>query len=312
MYRHTEAIDRRPVTAVIITLALMLMLSWLGMIRHPETPPGPIFERGTLVVMVPTNEGLLVASDSRTTGAGTYCDGQQKSIAPSHPDRTVFTVTGIGTILAPPNPSQRAQLCEYLRTGPRLLDIVQVVRTHLDRAGSETILTMNFGALVFDCIRAAKEAQASNPKALANYANQVLFQVVLAAYDPAFPLYTFRNFKIGVNAQLEPFVLPEMNMDARGPGERLVFWKFGESDFLEQHILKADGVGRNFLTADTIRLMEELPIIQDVGIKGAQAAAADLIQATERMATLVPPPSGIGGPVDIFLLGQEPRPVHMR
>jgi hypothetical protein len=52
--------------------------------------------------------------------------------------------------------------------------------------------------------------------------------------------------------------------------------------------------------------------IADVDVKVAADFASDLIEAASRISQFVPARTGIGGPVDILLIGEEPRPVRLQ
>ena len=84
---------------------VILVLTAAGAVlgRAESGPVPPLSSGGTLVLMVPSNNGLVVAADSRTTVVGVNCDGQFKIREPTHPSRTIVTVTGVGTILDAPS-----------------------------------------------------------------------------------------------------------------------------------------------------------------------------------------------------------------
>jgi hypothetical protein len=77
---------------------------------------------GTLVVVAPSRDGLIVAADSRARIDGAVCDSYHKITEPDRPDRTVFVVLGRSIYLEPP-PSGLPEPCTYLRQAPRLYDI---------------------------------------------------------------------------------------------------------------------------------------------------------------------------------------------
>lgn len=91
---------------------------------------------GTLVVMVPCQDGLVVAADSRTTVAGIYLDVRDKIIVPGSPPHTVATVTGTGEIIA--STTKRPDDLEaYLANAPRLMDLHSVVRRQLELSATQ-------------------------------------------------------------------------------------------------------------------------------------------------------------------------------
>src|ERR1700676_2215991 len=82
--------------------------------------------RATLVVIVPSASGLVVAADSRESILGTECDGLFKIIQLRKPSRTAVVVTGDAVFVEPPSARAAANpqsLCAYLASAPRLLDI---------------------------------------------------------------------------------------------------------------------------------------------------------------------------------------------
>jgi len=87
---------------------------------------------GTLVVIVPSADGLVVAADSRTTVNGATCDNQYKITELRRPKRTVVAVTGEVAFISPPDAQER-DVCGYLKSAPRMLDIASVVKSYLER-----------------------------------------------------------------------------------------------------------------------------------------------------------------------------------
>jgi len=70
-----------------------------------------MLDHGTLVVMIPTNEGLVAASDSRLTLDDVFCDGVEKFIEPARPGRTLLVVTAFcstGRVWLHPEPTPNA------------------------------------------------------------------------------------------------------------------------------------------------------------------------------------------------------------
>jgi hypothetical protein len=63
----------------------------------------PSTASGTLVVLVPSADGLVVAADSRTSVFGATCDSQYKITELMRPRRTVVVVTGDTAFIKPPD-----------------------------------------------------------------------------------------------------------------------------------------------------------------------------------------------------------------
>jgi hypothetical protein len=89
-----------------------------------------LFEHGTLVVFVPTKDGLIVAADSRVTVTHDfYCDGCQKIYPLVNHPRSVIAVTGLGSFIA----NDTKITCEDLRQHHvRSVEFDMVGQTFLD------------------------------------------------------------------------------------------------------------------------------------------------------------------------------------
>jgi hypothetical protein len=220
------------------------------------------------------------------------------------------TVTGTSTILeAPPHPVQWDQICERIRSAGRILDIDKVAIDYLEGSASETILALDMNGLVERCIIATRTAQPLAAINLQSRRGQEMFSVVLATYDPQSGLAAARGFVIGITQQLEPVLVRAFKKTVK-PGHNQEYWAFGETDYLDQQVIK--GVGRQYLSAATSGFYTKRRSVRDVTIDEAEALALDLIQAAAHTTALVPPPSGIGGEIDVVLLGRDPRPKRLR
>src|SRR5439155_26677501 len=86
---------------------------------------------GTLVVTVPSRQGLIVAADSRGNfGPAGHCDNIIKIIEPIKPERIAVSVVGNAQFFDAPE--SNVDLCEYIhRVQPRL-DVQQLARDYLE------------------------------------------------------------------------------------------------------------------------------------------------------------------------------------
>jgi hypothetical protein len=264
----------------------------------------PVPATGTLVVMVLSNSGLVIAADSRTTAAGRFCDNAFKILVSGKSKRMVATVTGTGIVLAaPPHPIPIAQICEHVATGARILDIEKVVSPYLDSD------SLNMDDLVKSCIESVIDFGSKDAGTLQRYRGHEMFSVVLAKYEPETQVAGTIGFVIGIDERSQPFLAKRFERTF-GFAERQDYVAFGETDFLNQHVVA--GVGRQFLSIETIKFHMEPRPIKDVSLEGALALAKDLLRATELTTRIVPPPSGIGGPTDIVLLGDSAQPTRIQ
>jgi hypothetical protein len=79
---------------------------------------------------------------------------------------------------------------------------------------------------------------------------------------------------------------------------------FGETDYLNHHVY--GGIGRKFISPETITFLATQKSVADTECRDAVAVAMNIIEATSKATTHVPASSGIGGPVDVVILGDEP------
>lgn len=66
--------------------------------------------------------------------------------------------------------------------------------------------------------------------------------------------------------------------------------------------------GQKFLTSSTVDFLRHKNLqVQNVVVEQASGLARNLIEATALTAAFLPAPSGIGGPIDVYLLGTDPK-----
>jgi hypothetical protein len=264
----------------------------------------PLPAGATLVVLVPSADGLVVATDSRISFLGAECDGQFKIVSLARPARTVVMVTGDSVFVQPPE-AHEPDLCHYLQYAPRMLDIGSIVSAYLEQkaAGIEQLSLEDLGS---ECVRAVQRFQQSYPAAFQSYAGRKIFSVVVASYDPRSRIATMRNFVVRVDAQTHRIEAARFATVAVSPRDRRGVWIYGETGYVDQYVYS--GFGRRFLTAPTLDFILQDKPVAEARLAQAVAVAVNVIQASSSAARVVPAPSGIGGPIDIVLLGSKPRP----
>jgi hypothetical protein len=72
-------------------LCVMPAMSQSGEATDQFRPAG---QEGTLVVTVPSSDGLVIASDTRSTTYGIACNGNSKIVIPSRPGFSAIAATG--------------------------------------------------------------------------------------------------------------------------------------------------------------------------------------------------------------------------
>ena len=258
---------------------------------------------GTLVVMVPSKDGLVMAADSRSSIGDTYCDYAFKIIEPVRPARTAVTVTGNGVMVKRPGPDV-SDLCEYVRRAPRLLDIERVVSEYLASENTD-IATLQIENVAQRCVAAVKDFQASWPLALRSFEDREVFSVVLASYEVQSRMAVIRSFVLRlIGTTLNP-EFGKVTADKFFLNSKRAIRIFGETGYLEQYV--SGGIGRQFLSEETIRFEAQERIVREIDLREAIAVAVNVIEATSKTTNLIPAPSGIGGPIDVGLLGEAPQ-----
>ena len=259
--------------------------------------------RATLVAVVPSRDGVVVAADSRLTFLGAGCDGAFKLVVPARPARTIAVVTGDAIFVAPPPAG--ADPCRYFETAPRLLDVNAVVADALSKTGSDPA-RISTAAVSQACLRAVRELARRYPGVLKPYAGREIFSVVLVSYDRASKAATLRNFVVCMDSTGEHAAvgrLTETVLDAKSARD---IWVYGETGWMSASVY--NGAGRRFLSPATLAFLAERRPVSEVPLLEAAVVAGNVVEAASRTAQTDPPPSGIGGQVHVIAIGPQPQP----
>jgi len=269
----------------------------------------PLPARATLVVLVPLADGLVVAADSRMSFMGSECDGAFKIVELARHARTVVMVTGDSIFLKPPAAGE-TDICHYVESAPRMLDVASVVQNYLDQHAADParLPLEDLGAV---CVRAVERFRQSNPATFEGYAGKEIFSVIVASYDPASRVATLRNFVVRVDAGAgkagtHRIEAARFSSIAVKPKDRRGVWIYGETAYVEKNVFA--GFGRQYLSATTLDFIRANQPVGDAPLSQAVAVAVNVIEATSRTTEKIPAPSGIGGPIRAVLLGNKPRP----
>lgn len=258
---------------------------------------------GTLALMVPTSAGLIIAADSRMThignGVQVYCDNYYKITEVDRLDRTAFVVTGTGTVW---NLSRAITLDDICREAVAVFDITDVIRNSLDHDA------VSLDALPRVCVEAMEKFTATN-RAFDPKRGQQLFQVAVGTYDFAEQISRIHSFAIHLADDGSVFA-DDVLVRRFTQDQEWSTITFGECDYLNQQVFT--GPGLSFLTERYGRFRNLPGPIKDTDPALAVDFVTDILTATERTTALVPAKSGIGGPVDVILLGKHPRPQRIR
>jgi hypothetical protein len=195
-------------------------------------------------------------------------------------------------------------VCDYVREGPRVLDIEKVVRDFLSSNQSGSLADLDLSKLANLCVAAVQVFLVNHQDAgmVTVVREAELFQVVLASYDSEARISTVRNFAVTVSDSLVVQSTSPRMFVAR-PETPSDYWAFGETEYTNQYVI--GGIGQQFLGSVIPFLLVERPV-RDISRDTAAQVAIDLIEATSKTTALVQAPSGIGGPVDVAVIDERP------
>src|SRR5439155_22954603 len=159
--------------------------------------------RGTLVVTVPSRQGLIVADDSRGNfGPAGHCDNIFKVIEPIKPARIAASVVGNAQFFDAPKPNDNLDLCQYIqRTRPRL-DVQQLARDYLETETPDDS-TLRMEGFASQCVAAVQKYYDYAPSTLKPFAGRPLFSVVMMGYDLKTRTAVIREFFVQLSS--DPF-----------------------------------------------------------------------------------------------------------
>lgn len=256
------------------------------------------------MVIVPSADGLIVAADSRTSVFGATCDSQYKITELTRPKRTVVAVTGDMAFIKPPNAGVH-DVCGYLQSSPRSLDIPAVVKNYLERKSRDPF-KLSLEDLGAECVLAVQRFRESSPLALDPYIGREIFSVVIASYDWRTRTSIVMNFVVRIDAATHRVEADKFTRITIPPQNRRGIWSYGETDYLNQNVFA--GIGRKYLSGATLDFILADQPVAKVRLDQAVSAAANVMEAASQTTQIVPSPSGIGGPIDIVLLGRTRQP----
>jgi len=270
---------------------------------------------GTLVIMVPCQEGLVVASDSRQTlNEGTFCDGAVKLLESPIRERFILAVTGrrgfypLHLALFRPETA-----CEYVRRTPREFDLGMVAMRYADADAATDLANLDMVALAKNCLHELKGYFDTNPsRAPASNGDRFSSSVILASFDHVTRTAIIRSFEVAVTPDLTALNAKQVLNERFTPDDLAQPVVCGEHDYLTQQVLPV--IKDHPISSTTLHQIGNFPIcnfprVEDQSLQQAVDVATDLIEAASTMTATVPAQSGIGGPLDVRLIGDYQRPV---
>lgn len=259
---------------------------------------------GTLAVAMPTQDGLVVAADSRWTYGATSVDVDRSKLhlLPGPPP-TVFILTGRHEVLAAPPSSVSIQ--DWLNSGPREFDGSAVIRASLlSRPSAIDRETLRQAALAF--VSSLSRYLAGDPVLVARYRGHELCG--LAVFQAAGTSFLIGTATFGLDASGRVQVSSPPTLHVLELDEPANYSTFGAGPYVETHVMR--GPGRRFLPHRVTELLDTGKRARELTRDDGWFFATTLIKAAEQTMSIVAPPLGenVGGAVRGYLI--TPKTAH--
>lgn len=258
----------------------------------------------TLVVAIPTKEGLIVAADSRVTlPSGQYFDIEKKlNVVESKPP-LIFAVTGYSAVKEPVPPGKTLQ--EWFPVAPHRFQGSLIVQKYLQENLTRQLtldqrLTQSADALA-SCLN---KFFSQNPQVIVSFHGRELCRLSIFQANGMAQSWGSVPFEVSKDGRIEakPAIIKSYkSTDAMD----CVF--FDPDYYTTTHVLR--GQGRAFLPERAKKMVQQAmsdvpPRIQEISANDGAFLARAIIQAAETTTKIIPVPSGsgIGGPVYIYLV----------
>jgi len=287
------------VTAVFVTGGLLIPSS-SNITRAQQVG----LERGSLIVAIPTADGLVVASDSRGSMSGDrFCDDVVKILPLKHIPRTVIAVAGTERIFIKEPTGTPA--CENNRRKP-MFDFLQLATDFLD--SGEAIVSLHwFNKLRDFMLKRVRQSQRDAPD-LSEACSTDGVAIVLASYEPKSKTAIVATFEIC----------------AEKPAQRVEILRQQWTEFHQEDPAYANATGtRDFdliQSGKAVQYVRSVDLtsyyifsskqISEVSSKDGLKMATILISATTELTNLPGHDKSVHGPIHAFLLNGQVAPIQ--
>jgi hypothetical protein len=248
----------------------------------------------TLVLVIPTRDGTVVAADSRGSAPGRFFDGRKKlHIAGTRP-ATVFAITGAADF---PNSIQHGIPPENWSYAFRSRDAVVSYLAQRENF----VLTEERMHEIADALAMSVGSFLARYGKHREFSGRDVSRLVLSQFDAVNGNSLYGSVAITMNVagkiSLSNGRFERYLADGYGWIERV-----GEGTYLNEIVL--NGPGRKFLSEEALSLLSSPYPIQDLDIRVASRIATEAIEAAEHTTRMSRTPSGngIGGPVMRLIL----------
>ena len=259
---------------------------------------------GTLVAVVPTRDGVVLAADSRSVLSDVACDGIEKIVVPRHDMRAAVVFAGLAQVAL--TSDGFAQSCEDAHSARPGLDFRKVIQDYLDAVRDTTALDLRKLAQL--CIDEAQSFQALSLTLkrpfLEGRRDTMLLIFAITSFDPA-----SKSSRVGIAAltvgsddTISSTVVSDQVFSRSSPGPLLLF---GKATLVEEQVFR--GTGSQYLDWEKVDAISERKV-GDLWPAAVMAALRSIFDAAARVAAETMATPSIGGAVQIVLVGDAPRP----
>jgi hypothetical protein len=270
----------------------------------------PVRASGSLVVLMPTKDGLIVAADTRSVlvsaslGVDKACDGESKLVELAMVERTVVAFVGSRRLFFPMSVFSAQDPCGEIKrvpVGSVGLDVVSVVRQYLDQDG---IVIDKSRLNSFTEQFLAKVNSLDLSPLVKTFAGKSLFGISVGSYDVRASKSLIGSFSINLTTQPLAAVR-NFNWEEVDQGEVRGAIPKGEVDYLMRQVVR--GPGKKYLKFD----FSKRPV-SSISAKEGMAFAVNVIEATIKTMETLKDSNRVGGKIEVVLVGTAGKPIRLK
>ena len=260
--------------------------------------------RATLVVVIPTSEGVLLAADSRITLRQKFVDGVGKiRLVSGRPD-LAFALTGQSEFLpVAPDDATAHELRFAWEHGPRQFSGQAVVEKFLASQPPSPLDAQILGALGKRLSISLIDALRSKMDGRLFYGKQ-LFRTVITQYDSVTGTARIGSLRVDLSERGIPNIR-DIQLDTVNGADFRIALIFGEQRYFEENVVR--GFGQRYIAGEAREIWGRGGRVRDFTAPSAATVARSWIRATAKMTEIIPLANGVGGPLKIFLLNGTPQ-----
>jgi hypothetical protein len=292
-----------------------LLSSRVPVFARPSPSPLGAPAQGTILLAIPTREGLVVAADSRLTGDNKICDRMYKIVELTGVDRSALMLAGVEGFAVSRRGGELCGRTLYVNYLSMLKSLIEGRPDHNVDAAVYALVDTIRDQLKDDRYIMRKlliEDKFQRVRPDVNFVPYI--QIVFAQYNPDSGFSYVTEFYVNMTRDLH-FSINGPSRRVRSPSDAREIFVYGETNFVRNQVLHASGSGQLYLNAETMKfLLESTAPISSISKETATVVANNVVHAAY-MASLLAPLAvndDIGGPTDIVFLGEPARPQRIQ